>query len=135
MPRRGRKSPASTIAGSRLTSPVSRDILKGGEGRVRRKRRPPDLGPLFARLRRVELAICAFMGKGDLNLDNFAEQVLRLQKDAQTTGSRRIDQRGEVQLPQEGSPSRQAEGTYRVDRGPASGHPPYEGAPLAPEDE
>ncbi len=133
---RAKRRPASTMSG--FTRTVKRDILKGGEGRVRRKRRPPDLGPLFARLRRVELAVCAAVGKGDLDLDAFVIQVLTLRSDAQTQSSRRDDQRGTILVPQEGAPPGEAERAYRADSGPPGrvreDEIPYEGAPPAEEE-
>ncbi len=131
---RAKRRPASSIKG--FTRSVSRDTLKGGEGRERRRRRPPATPALFARLRRVELAICAAVGKGDLDLDAFVIQVLTLQSDAQTQSSRRDDQRGTILVPQEGTPSGEPEREDRARLGPARGESeiPYEEAPEAPED-
>ena len=139
MATRRNRVPASTIAGSRLTKSVSRDILKGGEGRVRRRRRPPDFRPLFGRLRRLELAmVYQVSGKPrDFDMDRYVQDVIQREKDAETQSGRNNDQGGALQLPQEGSPSREAEGKNRADSGPSGwldDEIPYQEAPEAPED-
>ncbi len=105
-----------------FTKSFERDNLKGGRGRGRRRRQPatPDL---FRRLRRLELAV-AKSETGlprDFDLDGFVKSVLQLNLDAALQESRSADQRGEVPVPQEGAPSREAARAPGVDWGPEGG--------------
>ncbi len=115
-----------------FTRRVSRDSVKGGRGRGRQSR-PRDFVPLFSRLCRLELGIVAMLGKGpkDYDLDRFVADVLQREKDAITGKGRDSDQRGEVQLPQEGTPSWEGEGAPGVDWGPEGGEASLTDVPPA----
>ncbi len=105
-----------------FTKSFERDKLKGGRGRGRRRRQPATLD-LLRRLRRLELATAKSVSglPKHFDLDGFVKSVLQLDLDASLQESRGADQRGEVPVPQEGAPSREAARAPGVDWGPEGG--------------